>query len=84
MDVKSLLSVNPLPNDKILDWFKFKALADDRIYVTKKKNENCFGNGRNIVGKGENAGYQHFPLSQNVFKSLILQGRLKLGLSGKG
>ena len=36
----------------------------------------------NILGKGENAGKQHFLLLQNVFKNL-LQGRLKAGLCGK-
>ena len=30
----------------------------------------------NILGKGENAGYQHFLLYQNVFKSLFPQGCL--------
>ena len=25
---------SPLPNDKILDWFKFKAFPDDKINVT--------------------------------------------------
>ena len=29
----------------------------------------------NIVGKGENAGYQHFSFSHNVFKKLLFQGR---------
>ena len=28
--------VNSLPNDKILDWFKFKAFADDHINVIQK------------------------------------------------
>ena len=27
-------SLNPLPNDKMLDWFKFKAFEDDKISVT--------------------------------------------------
>ena len=32
---KSLLTFpNPLPNDKFLDWFKLKAIADDKINVT--------------------------------------------------
>ena len=26
--------INPLPNDKMLDWFKFKAFEDDKISVT--------------------------------------------------
>ena len=50
---------NPLSNKKILDWSKLKAFADDKINVTQKL---IFALGRveNIVGKGENAGYQHF------------------------
>ena len=57
---------NSLPLDKFLDCSKLKALADDKINVTKFK----FGLGRveNIMGKGENAGY-------NVFKRPLCQGR---------
>ena len=47
---------NPLPNDKILDRSKFKAFADDKIYV--------MGRVENIMGKAESAGYQHFLLFQ--------------------
>ena len=32
----------------------------------------------NIVGKGENAGYQHFLLYPQCFKSLFPQGRFKV------
>ena len=35
------LLVNPLPNDKILGWFKFKAFADDKI--SDSKIEICVG-----------------------------------------
>ena len=48
-----------LPNDKILDWSKFKALAEDKINVEKKKM---------LVTS-------IFSFSQNVFKSLLSQGR---------
>ena len=60
--------MNLLPNDKILDWSKFKAFADDKINVCEKLK---FGLGRveKIVGKGENAVYQHFSFFHNVFKS---------------
>ena len=34
----------------------------------------------NIVRKVENAGYQHFLISHDVFKSFFFQGRYKLGL----
>ena len=29
---------NSLPNNKILDWFKLKACAHDKVYVTEKFN----------------------------------------------
>ena len=53
-----LVPFNSLPNDKILDWSKFKAIADDKINVNKKLK---FGLERvekmeNTVGRGENAG----------------------------
>ena len=31
-----MLFFHSLPNDKILDWFKLKAFADDKINVTEK------------------------------------------------
>ena len=65
--------VKPLPYDKILDWSKLKAFADDKISVNYKLK---FGLGRveNIVEKEENAGYQHFPYPHNIFKRLLSQG----------
>ena len=58
---------NSLPNDKILDLSKLKAFADGNLYVNHKLK---FGLGRveNIVGKGENAGYQHFLLFPQCFQ----------------
>ena len=44
---------NPLPNDKIFDWSKLKAFADDKINVTEnlkyvlKRVENIVGKRRN-------------------------------------
>ena len=48
-----------MPNDKISDWSKFKAFADDKINVNEQLKFTLERVG-NIVGKGENAGYQHF------------------------
>ena len=62
--VTSLEQVNndsSLPHDKILDWSKWKAFADDKLNVTEKL-KFVLGRLENIVGKGENAGYQHFLL----------------------
>ena len=50
---------NSRPNDKILDQSKLKDLVDDKINLTEKLNFT-FGRVENIVGKGENAGNQHF------------------------
>ena len=69
---------NPLPDNKIFDWSRLKACADDKINVTKKL---MFALGRveNIVGKGQNAGKQHlvtsiFSFSHNLLKRLLCQG----------
>ena len=40
---------------------KFKAFADDKINLTEYF-KFVLGTMENIVGKGENAGYQHFLL----------------------
>ena len=56
-----VLLLNSLPNDKFLDWSKFKELADGKRNVTEKL-KFVLGRVENIVGKGENAGYQHFLL----------------------
>ena len=55
------MHLNSLSNDKILDWSKLKAIADDKIDVNEKLKFDM-GRVENIVGKGENAGYQHFLL----------------------
>ena len=60
---------NSLPLKKVLDWSKFKAFADDKINVTKKLNFDL-GRVENIVGKGENANYQHLSFFHNIFKRL--------------
>ena len=71
--------VNCLPNDKILERLKFKAFADDKINVTDKLNF-ILGRVENIVGKGENADYQHFLLFPQCFQKLSLSGLLKVGI----
>ena len=42
--------VNSFPNDKFIDWSKFKAFADVKIYVTQTK-KFFFGMGRKLCGK---------------------------------
>ena len=50
-----------------LGWSKLPALADDKINLTEKLKW-IFGRVENIVGKGENAGYQHFLLFPQCFQ----------------
>ena len=64
---------NSLSNDKLLDWSKLKSLMDNKINVTEK-SKFVFGQVENIMGKGENAGYQHFLLFAQCFQSLQFQG----------
>ena len=64
------LSFNSLTNDKFLDWSKLKALPDIKINVTEKL-KFVLGRAENITGKGENAGYQHFPIM--FLKGLFLR-----------
>ena len=62
-----------LPNDKILDGSKLKAFADDKINVNKKI-KFALGRIESIVGKGENAGYQHFLLFPQCFQKAPYMG----------
>ena len=51
-----------------LEWSKLKTFADDKMSVAQKL-KFVYGKVENIVGKGENAGYQHFLLFSNIFGS---------------
>ena len=76
---KSAHSLNPLPDDKIIDWSKLKAFADDSIKLAKMM---IFVLDRieNIVGKGENTGYQHFLLFPQCFQKAFFSGSLNVGI----
>ena len=70
------LACNSLPDDKILDLFKFIAFADNKIILTQNLK---FVSGRveKIVGKGENAVYQHFHLFPQCFQNLSFSRGVK-------
>ena len=70
---------NPLPKGKILDRSKLKAFADDKKNVAKKMISPS-DKVEIIVGKGENAGYQHFLLFPLCFQKPFFSGS---GLCGK-
>ena len=58
---------NPLSDDKILGLPKLKAFADDKLNVTQN-GKVVFRRIENIVGKAENAGYQHVLLFPQCFQ----------------
>ena len=61
-----------------------EAFADDSFKIAKMMKP-LFKSVENIVGKGKNAGCQHFLLfPHNIFKGNLHQGRLKSGLYDKG
>ena len=72
--------VNSSPNDKILDWSKLKAFADDKIKLAKMMIF-VFDTTENIVGKGENAGNQHFLLFPQCFQKAFYSGSLEVGIA---
>ena len=63
-------TVNPLPDDQISDWSKLQAFADDKLNVTQNIKV-VFLRIENIVGKEENAGYQHFLLFLQYFQKVF-------------
>ena len=67
--------VKSLPNNKILDWSKFKAFADDKFNVVRIMI-SVSDRVENIVGKGEIAGCQHFLLFPNYFQKDIIEQNL--------
>ena len=75
----SVRIVNSLSNDKVLDWSKLKAFADDKINVNVKLKLGL-ERVESIVGKGENAGYQHFLLFPQCIQKASFSMSLKVGI----
>ena len=73
---------NPLPNNKTLEMTALKAFADDKLKVAKMMI-SLFDRVENTVGKGENAGYQHFPFFPPCFQKPSSLGPLKVGIMVK-
>ena len=71
--LSSANAFRPLPDDKITGFHKLKAFADNKLNITQKVTVVCHRI-ENIVGKEENAGYQHFLLFTQCFsKGFLLQ-----------
>ena len=73
---QSCCIVKSLPNDKILDVTRLRAFADDKIDLAQMMI-SVFDKVENIVGKGENAGYQHFLLFPQCFQKASSLGVVK-------
>ena len=61
--------LNAVPNDKILDWSKLNAFADDKINVAEEF-KFVFGGVENIVLTEENAGYQSLQTTISEFMKM--------------
>ena len=68
-----------LPNNTYSDWSLLKVFADDKLKVTEKL-KFVLERVENIVGKGENAGNQHFLLFPQCFLKASLEGSLKVSI----
>ena len=72
----SVYFFNSLPNDNILDWSKLRKFADDKLSFVEKL-KLVLGRVENIVGRGENTGYQYFLLFPQCFQRASFSGSLK-------
>ena len=70
--------INSLPSDKSLNLSKLKVFGDDKINVTEKL-KFVFARVEIIVGKGENAGNQHFLVYPRFTKPSLSES-LKVGI----
>ena len=71
-----------LPNNRMLDLSKLKAFADGKLNTAKLMISVCDGL-ETIVGKGENACYQHFVL-YNASKAFLFRVKKMFGLIPDG
>ena len=72
----AIRGLKPLPH-KFYDLSKLNKFADDKINLIQAM-KYVFGKVKRIVGKGENAGYQHFLLFPQCFQKVSFSGSLKV------
>ena len=68
--------VNPLPDEKMLDWSKLKQSADDTFEFDVNSREFSKLE-ENTVGKGEIAHYEQFLLFPQYFLKVCFSGASK-------
>ena len=71
--------LNPLPNNKTLNLSKLKGFTHNSLNMYQNLKFDL-GRVENIVGKEENAGYQHFLLFPQCFQRASSLGSLKVGI----
>ena len=74
--------LNSLPNNKIFRLVQVEAFADNKIKVTQKL-KFVLGWVEDILGKGENAGNQHFLLFPKCFQKPPSSGSSKVEIVRK-
>ena len=82
IDVDDLPSINPLPNDGILNLTNLKAIADDKINVSKMVISVLTGP-KTFLEKKRMLIDSIFSNAHNVFRSLLL-GLYNSAIRGKG
>ena len=75
--------LDPLPDDKILDWSKLKQSSDD-IFEFDGNSKNFSKLVENTVGKGEIARYEQFLLFPQCFLKACFPGASKGIMCGNG
>ena len=75
------MALTLLPNSKILDQSKLKTFPDDKLKLIELAKV-VLDKLENIVGKEENAGYQHFLLFPQCFQKAFSQLLLKVRIVG--
>ena len=65
---------NSLPNNKILDWSKLKAFADNKIHVIVTENIKFLLERVENIVEAENAGSQDFLLFPKCFQKASHSG----------
>ena len=73
--VVTVHTINSSPKNKFSDWSILKAFADNKMNETEIL-KYVLQRVENIVGKGVNAGYQHFLLFQLSFQKASCTGSL--------
>ena len=79
MGLHILLSLTLYQKDKILGLPEVEAFADDNLNITQNIKV-VFHRIENIVGKEENAGYQHFLLFPQCFQKAFSSSTSKVAI----